>query len=133
MTPSGASCVEQPVLHTNWLLPHRPVAPARARPAVVRAGAVGLGAAAVAVLTVIAVVVAPWGDGGNARAAAARAAADANDAAVDAGAPPLTPLQQDTQAATLATERFRLASAIDLVWPQKTSVLPFSKTPTIRQ
>ncbi|MBJ7450666.1 MAG: acyltransferase, partial [Blastococcus sp.] len=49
-------CVEQPVLHTNWLLPHRPVDPARARPVFVRAGAVGLGAAAVAVLTVVAVV-----------------------------------------------------------------------------
>ncbi len=97
-------CIEQPVLHTNWGLPHRPVDPARARPVFVRAGAVGLGAAAVAVLTVVAVVVAPWGDGGNARADAARAAADANDAAVDAGAPPLTPLQQEIQAATLATE-----------------------------
>ncbi len=97
-------CIEQPVLHTNWLLPHRPVDRSRARPVFVRAGAVGLGAAAVAVLTVVTVVVAPWGEGGNARADAARAAADANQDAVDAGAPPLTPLQQDIQAATLATE-----------------------------
>ncbi|SDF70402.1 Peptidoglycan/LPS O-acetylase OafA/YrhL, contains acyltransferase and SGNH-hydrolase domains, partial [Blastococcus fimeti] len=97
-------CIEQPVLHTNWLLPHRPVDPTRARPVFIRAGAVGLGAAAVAVLTVVAVVVVPWGDGGNARADAARAAASANQDAVDAGAPPLTPLQQEIQAATLATE-----------------------------
>jgi len=56
------------------------------------------------VLTVVAVVVVPWGDGGNARADAARVAAQANRDAVDAGRPPLTPLQQDIQTATLATE-----------------------------
>ncbi|SDF24298.1 Peptidoglycan/LPS O-acetylase OafA/YrhL, contains acyltransferase and SGNH-hydrolase domains [Blastococcus aurantiacus] len=97
-------CIEQPVLHTNWLLPHRPVDPARARPVFVRAGAVGLVAAGVAAMTVVAVVVAPWGQGGNARADAARAAAQADEAALDAGGPPLTPLQQDIRAATLATE-----------------------------
>jgi peptidoglycan/LPS O-acetylase OafA/YrhL len=97
-------CIEQPVLHTNWLLGHRPVDRARARPVFVRAGAVGLCAAVVAALTVVTVVVAPWGDGGNARADAARAAAEADRDAVEAGRAPLTPLQQQIQEATLATE-----------------------------
>jgi peptidoglycan/LPS O-acetylase OafA/YrhL len=96
-------CIEQPVLHTNWLLPHRPVDAARARPVFLKARAVGLAAAAVAVMTVVAVVVAPWDAGGNARAEAAQAAAADRDA-VDRGEPPLTPLQRDIRSATLATE-----------------------------
>ena len=97
-------CVEQPVLHTNWLLPHRPVQPARARPVFRRARTVGLGTAAVAVALVATVVVGPWGDGGDARAEAARAAEEADAARAEQGLPPLTPLQRDIQAATFATE-----------------------------
>jgi hypothetical protein len=97
-------CIEQPVLHTNWLLPHRPVDRARARPVFRRALTVGSGAVVVTAVTVVALVVMPWGDGGSSGAAAARAAADADQAAVDSGRPPLTPLQQEIQAATLATQ-----------------------------
>ncbi|MDT0276832.1 acyltransferase family protein [Blastococcus goldschmidtiae] len=98
-------CVEQPVLHTNWLLPsHRSVDAARARPVFVRARNVGLAAAAAALLGVGAVAVGPWSDSGNARAAAADAVAAANRTAAAQGMPSLTPLQQDIQAATLATE-----------------------------
>ncbi len=98
-------CVEQPVLHTNWLLPaHRSVDAVRARPVLVRARKVGLAAAAAALLAVGTVAVGPWGDGGNARAAAADAVAAANRTAAAQGLPPLTPLQQDIQTATFATE-----------------------------
>ncbi len=96
-------CIEQPVLHTNWLLSNRGVDAARARPVFVRARIVGLSAAVATVVAVGAVVFVPWGDGGDAKAEAARAAAA--DRAADADdSPPLTPLQQDIQAATLATE-----------------------------
>ncbi|WP_166518189.1 acyltransferase family protein [Candidatus Blastococcus massiliensis] len=97
-------CVEQPVLHTNWLLSHRPVDPARARRAFVRARTVGLATAAAVAVTVGALVVVPAGDDGDAQAAAVQAAADAEQAAADQGLPPLTPLQRDIQAATFATE-----------------------------
>ncbi len=94
-------CIEQPVLHTNWLLPHRAVDADRARPVFVRARTVGLSAVGAAVVAVAAVVFVPWGNGADAQAQAARAAADR--AAAD-DLPPLTPLQQDIQEATLATE-----------------------------
>lgn len=97
-------CIEQPVLHTNWLLPGRPVDAARARPVFVRARNVAVAAAAVAGLVVGAVVVAPWGDAGNAQAAASAAAAAAHRTAAAQGLPPLSPLQQDIQAATFATQ-----------------------------
>jgi hypothetical protein len=90
-------CIEQPVLHTNWLLPHRPIDRGRARPVLRRAGLVGLGAVVVAAATVVAVTVLPADDASGAAEAAARAAAEP-------GGPPLTPLQQDIQAATLMTE-----------------------------
>jgi peptidoglycan/LPS O-acetylase OafA/YrhL len=97
-------CVEQPVLHTNWLLPHRPVDRARARPVFRRALAVGSGSVVVVAATVVALVVMPQGDGGEARAAATRAVVEANADAVAHGRPPLTPLQVEIQAATFATE-----------------------------
>ncbi len=93
-------CVEQPVLHTNWLLPHRPIDGARARPVFRRAGLVGAAAAVVGAATVVAVVLVPRDDAGAGQAEAARAAAEEN--AVDGQA--LTPLQEDIQAATFATE-----------------------------
>ncbi|MBJ7453426.1 MAG: acyltransferase [Blastococcus sp.] len=88
-------CIEQPVLHTNWLLPHRPIDAVRARPVFARARTVGLTATVAAVGTVCAVVLVPWGDGASARAGADRAAP---------GLQALTPLQEDIQAATYATE-----------------------------
>ena len=91
-------CIEQPVLHTNWLLPHRPVDRARARPVFRRAAVVGAGAVVLTAATVVALVVVPQGEGGSSGIAAARAAAE------DADGSPLTPLQQDIRAATLATE-----------------------------
>ena len=97
-------CIEQPVLSTNWLLPHRPVDRARARPVFRRAAAVGAGAAVVATATVVALVVVPRDDDGSTQVEVARAAADANADAVEQGAVPLTPLQQEIQRATLATE-----------------------------
>ncbi|RBY77026.1 hypothetical protein DQ239_12740 [Blastococcus sp. TF02-09] len=97
-------CVEQPVLHTNWLLSHRPVNRARARPVFRRALAVGLGATVVATATVVTVVLAPWSEGGDARAEAARAVAATNQDAASEGRPPLTPLQEEIQRATFMTE-----------------------------
>ena len=92
-------CIEQPVLHTNWLLPHRPIDPARARPVFRRALVVGAGAVVLTATTVVALVVVPRGDDGGGALAAARAAAAESDRTA-----PLTPLQQDLRAATLATE-----------------------------
>jgi peptidoglycan/LPS O-acetylase OafA/YrhL len=97
-------CVEQPVLHTNWLLPHKTVDRTRARPVFRRALAVGLGAAVVATATVVAVVIAPWSEEGDARAEAAQAVSAANQDAVEEGRPPLTPLQEEIQRATFVTE-----------------------------
>jgi peptidoglycan/LPS O-acetylase OafA/YrhL len=91
-------CIEQPVLHTNWLLPHRPVDRARARAVFRRAAVVGAGAVVLTAATVVALVTVPQGEGGSSGLAAARAAAE------DADGSPLTPLQQDIRAATLATE-----------------------------
>ncbi len=96
-------CIEQPVLHTNWLLPHRAVDAARARSVFVRARAVGLSAVLATAVAVGALVFVPWGDGGDARAEAARAVTGTSEAAV-ADAAPLTPLQRDIREATYATE-----------------------------
>ena len=117
-------CIEQPVLHTNWLLPHRPVDRARARPVFRRAVAVGAGAAVLTAATVVALVLVPQGDGESSGIAAARAAAAQDDQ--DPGTPPLTPIQQDLRAATLATEwpadldpSFdQLPTYADDVWPR---------------
>ncbi|MBN1091662.1 acyltransferase [Blastococcus sp. TML/M2B] len=97
-------CIEQPVLHTNWLLPHRPVDRRRARPVFRRAGLVGVAAVVVTAATAVTVVVLPQGEAGAGEAEAARAAAEADAAAAAGGLPPLTPLQRDIQAATFATE-----------------------------
>lgn len=97
-------CIEQPVLHSTWLLPRGSIRTDRARPVFRRARAVGVAAVAVAAASVVAVVVVPRGDTGNAQAEATRAAAEANRTAADQGLPPLTPLQQEIQAATFATE-----------------------------
>jgi peptidoglycan/LPS O-acetylase OafA/YrhL len=97
-------CIEQPVLHSGWLLPDRPARSDRSRTVFRRARRVALGAALVATATVVAVVVVPRDDGGDAQVAAARAAAQANAAAEADGQPALTPLQQDIQAATFAPE-----------------------------
>ncbi|MGY1751669.1 acyltransferase family protein [Blastococcus sp. SYSU D01042] len=97
-------CIEQPVLHTTWLLPGRAVGHDRARGVFRRARAVGLGAAVVAAAVAVAVVVVPRESDGTAQVEAARAAAAANDVAAAEGGPSLTPLQQEIQAATLATE-----------------------------
>ncbi|SOC46923.1 Peptidoglycan/LPS O-acetylase OafA/YrhL, contains acyltransferase and SGNH-hydrolase domains [Blastococcus aggregatus] len=97
-------CIEQPVLHSNWLLPGRPFDGARARPVFRRAGLVGLAAAVVATATVVAVVVLPQDGDGDAQLEATRAAAAADAAAVADGMPPPTALQRDIQAATFATE-----------------------------
>jgi hypothetical protein len=69
-----------------------------------RARVVGLGAAVVAAAAAVAVVVVPRESDGDAQVEAARAAAAANDVAAAEGGPALTPLQQEIQAATLATE-----------------------------
>ena len=113
-------CIEQPVLHTNWLLPHRPVDRARARPVFRRAVVVGAGAVVLTAATVVALVVVPQGEGGSSGIAAARAAAE------DADGAPLTPLQQDIRAATLATEwpadldpaLEQLPTYAEDIWPQ---------------
>ena len=120
-------CVEQPVLHTNWLLRNRPVDRTRARPVFRRALVVGLAATVVATATVVTVVVAPWSEGGDARAEAARAVAATNEDAVDEGRPPLTPLQEELQRATFMPEwpadltpRLEdMASYGTSVWPGK--------------
>ncbi|MGY2127585.1 acyltransferase family protein [Blastococcus sp. SYSU DS0617] len=91
-------CIEQPVLHSTWLLPHRPVDSARARLVFVRARTVGLAAGAAVLLAAGAVVLPSLGDRGG------RAAAETNRIAAVRDVPSLPPLQQDIYAATLATE-----------------------------
>lgn len=91
-------CIEQPVLHSSWLLPGRPGRSDGARTVFRRARAVAVGVVLVTSTSVLAVVVVPRDGGGDPQAARAQA-----DAAAD-GQPSLTPLQQDIQAATFATE-----------------------------
>ena len=97
-------CIEQPVLHTNWLLGDRPRDAAHSRPVFRRALAVGSVAAVLAVAAAVAVTVVPRDSSGDAQVDAARAAAQANAAAAADGGPALTPLQEEIQEATLATE-----------------------------
>ncbi len=97
-------CIEQPVLHSSWLLPRRTGRPAAARAAFRRARWVGLGAAALAGVAVVAVLVVPQDSADEELRAAAAAAEQANAQAAADGQPSLTQLQQDIQAATFATQ-----------------------------
>ncbi|TKJ21521.1 acyltransferase family protein [Blastococcus sp. CCUG 61487] len=95
-------CIEQPVLHSSWLLPRGSARTERAGAVFRRARWVAAAAVVVAAASVVAVVAVPRADTGEEQVAAARAAAEAN--AADESQPALTPLQEEIQAATLATE-----------------------------
>ena len=100
-------CIEQPVLHSNWLL-SRTRGPFEEAPSVFRrAGYVGLAAsgAALAACSAVALVYPP-GSLSPAEIEAANAAVAARHSAADAAAQgdALSPLEQDIQEALFATE-----------------------------
>jgi peptidoglycan/LPS O-acetylase OafA/YrhL len=90
-------CIEQPVLHTNWLLGQRRIDPARARTVFRRARTVGLATATAGVLAACVVVA-------DHRAGLSGDADVADARAVAATRSDLSTLQRDILAATEATE-----------------------------